>query len=146
MRNSFLGFNIKERKATIFDGGDVPFSGSTLKQIGKGLVAMLSTPELVEESANKYVYITSFTVTQNELLRRFEKLTGDKWTVEHVKTDPIHQESTEKFKKGDRSAIGALIQTAVFSDEKLADFSDRAWDQKLGLPREDLDETLAALL
>lgn len=117
-----------------------------MKTIGKGLVALLSTSELVEQSANKYVFIASFTTTQNETLKVFEKLTGEKWKVEQVSSKPVQKEGLEKLGKGDYSVAGQLIQAAIFSDEGLADVSKRVWNEKLGLPKESLEDTLKAAL
>lgn len=145
-KTGFLGFNPKNKTAKIFDGGDVPFSGTNLRTIGKALVALLSTNELVEESKNEYIYVSSFTTTQNEILRIFESITGEKWKVEHAKTKPIQDDGLAKLGKGDYSAVPGLIQAAIFSDERLGDLGAKVWDQKLGLPKESLEGTLKAAL
>lgn len=117
-----------------------------MRTIGKGLVALLSTPELVEQSANAYVYITSFTTTQNEMLKIFEKLTGEKWKIENVNAKAVQKDALEKFGKGDYSAVRELILAANFSDEGLGDISKLAWNEKLGLPKESMEDTIKAAL
>lgn len=144
LRTGFVGFTSKDREATIYDGGEVPFSATNLKRVGESLVALLSSKELVEESANKYVYVTSFTTTQNKILSIYEKLTGMKWKVNELQAESVLSDGLEKFKSRDFSAVPRLIQAAIFSKETLADFSGKSWDKKLGLPEESLEETIKA--
>jgi hypothetical protein len=144
----FLGFNIKNKAATIWDTGKGAWSGTNLNTIGLALVNLLSDSNLAS-TANKYVYVASHTFTHNEILAAFERLTGEKWTVTHVDSKTSIAESKEKLAKHDHSAVGPLIQAAAFSDDGYGDFRTvpgGLWNEKLGLPKENLDADLKALL
>jgi hypothetical protein len=55
----------------------------------------------------------------------------------------------EKLKNHDYSVIGTLIQAAAFGDQAYGDFEKvrgGVWNGKLGLPSEDLEADLKALL
>lgn len=73
-----VGFNINTKKALILNGGNRAFSTSNLSQIGNAVVAVLLKPE---ETANQFIYVDSFTATQNEILAELEKVTGENWKV-----------------------------------------------------------------
>lgn len=147
LRTGFLNFNIAEKKAKIWDGGDVPFSTTNLSTIGDALVALLSNPKLVEESANKYVFVESFTITQNEVLKTLEKVSDAKWTVEPVDAEARRTEALEKLGKGDFSGVGTLIQAVILSKEGLSDLRPVGlWNDKLGLRKENLEEEVKKVL
>lgn len=112
----------------ILDGGNRPFSTSNLSQIGNAVVAVLSKPD---ETANQFIYIDSFTATQNEILAELEKATGE----------PL-------FAKGDFSGLLMLLKVITFGDGYGSDFGDDAvlGNEKLGLPKQDLVSSVAALV
>jgi len=56
----------------IFDGGNRPFSVTNLSQVANAVVAVLLKPE---DTANQFLYVDSFTATQNEILDVLEKTT-----------------------------------------------------------------------
>ena len=59
-----------------------PSKPSHLAQVSKA-VAVALLPENVASTQNQYVYVHSFTMTQNELLHRLERNTAQKWKVFH---------------------------------------------------------------
>jgi hypothetical protein len=143
----FLGFNLKNKTATIWDSGDAPFTGTNLSTIGAGLVSLLSKD--VDASANKYVYISSHTISQNQLLAGLERVTGEKFTVTHVDSKKSIPENHEKLAKHDYSGVSGLIQAAAFGDGALGDFTKVAgglWNEKLGLAKADLDKDLKVVV
>ncbi|KAE9994810.1 hypothetical protein EG327_000023 [Venturia inaequalis] len=143
----FLGYNIANKTATIWDSGDVPFSGTNLSTIGTGLVALLSKD--VDASANKYVYISSHTVSQNEILAGLEKITGEKFTVTKQDSKKVIEESHKKLGAGDYSVIPPLILAAAYGPDALGDFTKvdgGLWNERLGLAKEDLDASLKAVV
>ena len=46
----------------------------------------MQNPEITE---NQYIYVESFTVTQNEVLGALEKTTGKKWKGTNVDLKPL---------------------------------------------------------
>lgn len=139
-----LGFSLKDKKATIFDSGNEPFTGSNLPFIGSAIAAILKNPEI---TANKYIEIASFITTQNEILKLLEEESGAKWEVEHKKTEDSQRIADEKLAKGDYSSFGDYLKVYLFADGKgqSAKEGDLA-NKELGLPKDDLKETIKAVL
>jgi len=149
LRNGFFGFNIAEKTAMLWDGGDIPVSSTTLKTIAQALVTIFSKPDVLKQTANEFIYIASFTATQNEVLKILETSTGEKWKIKHVQAKPVHTAAFKKFAEGDDSlpVIADLVLSSAFSAERLNDFrSVGLWNDKLGLPKEDLEEEIKTAL
>jgi len=139
-----LGFNLKDKKATIFDSGNEPFTGSNLPFIGQTIAAVLKHPE---QTANKYIEVASLTTSQNEILKALEEESGAKWAVEHKKTDDSQKIADEKLAKGDYSSFGDYLKVYLFADGKGQSPKEGALANKeLGLPTEDLKATVKAAL
>ncbi|OJJ72204.1 hypothetical protein ASPBRDRAFT_125397 [Aspergillus brasiliensis CBS 101740] len=150
LKTGFLGFNLQSHEATIYDDGTIPFSVSTLAQIGRSLVAILQNPDV---TANHYVYVESFTVTQKQVLGALEKATGQDWKVTDVELKPLIEESAERFKGGDFSAVRILLLAAGlarFPDGSYGDWEKvvdgGSWNERLGIKKEDLDEVVGGLV
>ena len=139
-----VGFNINTQEALILDGGMKAFSASNLSQIGNAVVAVLSKPE---ETANQFIYIDSFTATQNEILAEFEKTTGEKWKVTESTTEACLTEGQALFAKGDFSGLLLLLKVIILGEGYGSDFTKDAvlGNEKLGLPDQDLAFTAVAL-
>ncbi|GME30392.1 NmrA-like protein [Neofusicoccum parvum] len=141
LKVGFLGFNLAEKKATLWDGGEAEFAVSNLSTIGKALVALLSSGTAFDKSKNEYVYIASHVVNQKQVLASLEKATGSKWTVAgDVDVDARVKETNEKLAKGDFSSATDLILAATFGKKKQLGTFPKYWNDELGLPKEDLDE------
>lgn len=140
-----VGFNINTKEALIYDGGNRAFSTSNLSQIGNAVVAVLSKPE---ETANQYIYVDSFTATQNEILAEFEKASGEKWKVTESTTEAAKTEGQALFAKGAFAGLMLLLQVIVLGEDYGSDFTKIAelGNKKLGLPDQGLKTTVAALV
>jgi hypothetical protein len=142
---------LKNQSVKLWDGGNgpgnTPVSESNLAQIGRALVAILS-PGHLTETKNKYVYIESHTLTQNEILAALEKVSGKKWTVtDTIKTEDVIPAELEKFKNGDYSSVPPLILSAIYYKSALGDSRKTGlWNERLGLPKEDLEEDIKRIL
>lgn len=75
--------------------GNVEYEAANVAQIARATVATLS-PQHFEETKNKYIYVNSFTLTQNQVLGAPEKATGVKFEVEHKKTEDVANEGLAK--------------------------------------------------
>lgn len=152
-----MGWNLPARQATIFDGGDVEYEATTMPHIGRAVVAILS-PENFEKTANTFVYVNSFTLTQKMVLATLEKLTGDKFEVIHstaksITDDGIAAYDSGKARIGDQgletaNASGNIITGAFYGNGNLNNYSRSPglWNERLGLPQEDIETTLRAVL
>lgn len=134
LKQSFLRIDLKNHKATIFDGGDKPTALTYLSTVGAAIVATLQKPS---ETANKYLYIADYKATQNELLAAAEKATGKKFEVTEASASALYKESLDKFNQGDYSGIPGLLQSAIFSGEDIFDYIENKGldNEKLGLPK-----------
>lgn len=97
LTSGLLQFDIATRKARIFDGGDIKWSTTTLETIATAVVKVLQKEE---ETKNRMLYIQSFCITQNEVLRSLERITGQNWEVEQRDSTTYIKalkETVEKF-------------------------------------------------
>jgi hypothetical protein len=144
MKVGFNGFNLADKSVTIFDGGNTKFSATNLHTIGVALIKALEKPE---ESKNQYIYLSGFNTTQNEILGLAEKITGAKWTVKHVVSKEHLANGRAKVEKGDYTGILDLLQVATFGEEQIGLFDPaKLWNEKLGLPKDDLEKSIRAAL
>lgn len=105
---------------------------------------MLKHPE---ETANKYLQVASFVTTQNEVLSLLKEETGTKWTVEKKNTADSQKLANEKLAKGDYSAFGDYLKAILLGDGKgTSPKESELANKELGLPKEDLRETVKAVL
>lgn len=107
MNSGFMGYNVKEQKASFFNGGKDRWSTTTMHSIGLAVKNALLVPEA---TVNRYLFIDSFTVSQNEVLASFEKATGTKWAVEQVDAEEMKKSGLEKMSKGNFSGAMCLIR------------------------------------
>ncbi|KFY35868.1 hypothetical protein V494_05520 [Pseudogymnoascus sp. VKM F-4513 (FW-928)] len=140
-----VGFNIHTKEALIFDDGNRRFSTTNLSQLGNAVVAVLSKPAA---TANQYLYIDSFTASQNEILAALEAETGAKWTVTTSTTDAAVAEGQALFAKGDFSGLLLLLKANFLGEGYGSDFTKDAKlsNELLGLPDQSLAITVKALV
>lgn len=101
-----------------------------------------------EETANRYLFIDSFTVSQNEVLASFEKATGAKWAAEQVDAEEMKKAGLEKLSKGDFSGAMSLIRyinCVTGHGGNYAEYETTA-NNLLSLPKESLDEAVAKII
>lgn len=145
MKSGFMGYNIKEHKATIYNHGNDTWSTSTLATIGLAVKNAMLIPE---ETANQYLYIDSFTVSQNQVLACFEKATGTKWEATHVDAEEEKRTGFEKMSKGDFSGAMSLIRYINCVDGHGGNYIEyrKSANGLLSLPKQTLDEVMAEIL
>lgn len=139
------GFKIHTKEALILDGGSRAFSATKLSQVGNAVVAVLSK---AEETANKYIYIHSFTATQNEILAELENETAVKWTVTESTTEKTKTEGQELLAKGDFAGVLPLLKTIFHGEGYGSDFTKDAVlnNVMLGLPDQNLAWTISSII
>lgn len=141
----FGGLDVGARTVTIYDGGDVPYEATNLDQVGRAIAKSLGRPELTR---NQYVYVNSFTVTQNEVLRGLERLTGEKFAVSQSTVGDLWQGGAAQLKEGRPQGLLAMIAGTIYGKGGLANYSATKglWNERIGLAQEDLGETLKSLI
>lgn len=140
---TFIGFNSATKTATLIDDGRSSFIATNLIQIARAIIKTLEQPE---KTKNQHIYVSSFLTSQKEILEAAEKITGEKWTVENVNGQEMHAGALAKLSQQDFSGIFDLLKSAIFGDFGVADFSSKLWNDKLGLPKEDFEESLKTSL
>lgn len=145
MTSGLMGFDIKDRKASIVGHGNDTWSSTMRETIGLAVKNAMMVPE---KTANRYMYIDSFTVSQNQVLASFEKVTGEKWAVTHVDAEELKKDGVEKMGKGDFSGAMSLLKYISCVDGHGANYMNYAdgADELLELPKQNLDEVLAAFV
>lgn len=141
----FIGFHFGEKSATILDDGTANFSATNLHTIALSIIKALEKPEL---SKNQYVYVSGIQTSQKQFLDAAEKITGEKWNVTYVSSQDHIADGRAMAQKDGYYGIQNLIQGVTFgSEEQLGDLTPEGlWNEKLGLPRDDLETTLRAAL
>jgi hypothetical protein len=139
----FHGFDLANKRANIYDGGDARYSSTNLHTIALAVIRALEKPDLTK---NQYVYVSGIDTTQNEILAALEKITGQKWSVTHGTTKELLANGNAKIAKGDYSGILDLLQAVTFGAEEELGYLKTAkeWNEKLGLPKDDLEKAIRA--
>ncbi|KAH7110930.1 hypothetical protein EDB81DRAFT_830981 [Dactylonectria macrodidyma] len=139
-----FGFDVRKESATIFDSGNEPFTAMTIQSIGKPVVASL---DKFDETKNRYIGISSLTVTQNEVLAAFEKQLGRPWNVTRKDTKEVLAEAKQKMAKGDFKGgyVGFMI-AQMFEDNAGRAAVDGRDNLILGTPQETLEDLVKLIL
>lgn len=144
-----MGFDVPTARATVYDGGDVPYEVTTVEKIGEAVAAALS-PENKGETRNQRVFVNSFTLTQNRLLPVLEKVTGRRWTVLEDSIVGLKERIGKEngwFHGGERAIAAELLTACLRGEEGMNLFSrdERVgglWNERLGLREEGLEEAV----
>ncbi|KAJ5211184.1 hypothetical protein N7491_011004 [Penicillium cf. griseofulvum] len=147
----WFGFTIKDRKVTFFDDGTRIIGVSTWDQCGRALAALLSLPEsgsapALADFKNKEVPINSFRVSQRDILDSLHRVLGttdSDWEITHESVAKRLADGAEEMAKGDVRGFAKVLYGNVLSPtNEMGDFAGimELANDKLGLPKEDLDE------
>ncbi|KAJ5690868.1 oxidoreductase CipA [Penicillium macrosclerotiorum] len=104
--------NLKGPSTAVYDGGDVPFSTTTLRGIGRAVVGVLKRPE---QTKNRHIYVAEANVTQNQLLNWSGK--GDQLERTPVKTEDLEKQAYEALQQSPPDIptfARNLIRRAIF--------------------------------
>lgn len=87
-----VGFvmNVRDKRINLYDGGDRPFSTTTLATVGRAVVGVLRHPR---ETENRVVFVHDTAITPKKLAAMGKKATGgaEGWKEEVVSTDDLLQ-------------------------------------------------------
>jgi hypothetical protein len=149
------GFDFKNRTVTFYDDGTTRLNTSTWPQISRSVANLLGLKVLPDDRndkslcldnfRNKFVYISSFTINQKEMFDSVLRVTGaspNDWKVTHVPVKEYYQGGVEQLQSGDRTGFVKLLYSRMFFPDLAGNHgATRGLDNdKLGLPKEDLDE------
>ena len=148
------GFDFKNRKVTLFDEGTAPINTSTWEQCGRAVASLLSLKVLPDDEhdeslclskfKNAPVYISSFHVSQRDMLDSVIRVTGTSekdWQVSHEDSKQRYQDGHNELKQGNMMGFAKLLYTRIFYPDGTGSFQSRVTlhNDGLGLPKEDLD-------
>ncbi|KAF7552453.1 hypothetical protein G7Z17_g4294 [Cylindrodendrum hubeiense] len=150
------GFDVANKKVTFFDDGNTRINMSTLSLCGKTIVGLLSLKELPEDEndlsptisqwRNKPIYVSSFLVSQREMLDSLQRVTGttDKdWTIDHEESKARWERGVKMMQGGERIGFTIAMYTRTFFPNGDGDFQSRNGldNEVLGLTQEeDIDD------
>ena len=141
LATGFLHYDLDGRRALIFDGGEVGFSATTTETVALAVVAVLRLEAATED---RMLYIQSFRVTQNEVLRSLERVVGgERWRVEYVASERFIRETQEILEKDpeDAEAWERMVSVVGIVDANWEGQKDFA-NGLLGVGGEDLDQVV----
>lgn len=146
----WFGFTIAERKVTFFDEGKTAINVSTWDQCGRALAALLSLPisgasPCVEDWKNKSVYIASFRVSQRDMLDSVHRVLGTTdadWKITFEGSEERYSRGMKELQAGDQMGFARAMYSRIFFPQGDGDYESMHGlaNEKLGLPKEDLDE------
>lgn len=126
--------DVKNRRATLFNGGDVAFSATTLSDIAKAVVGVV---EHQDETANRLIFVQSARMTQNQLIQYAKDKDGEEWTTTIKSTEEVRKEVFEELGKSDGSdmetALVGQCYVAMFTTEYGCDFAGRLDNDIVGV-------------
>lgn len=143
--NGVWGFSVSDRTATIFDTGEARFDSTTIPAMVQSVVSVLQRPA---DSANKYLQIRSFTVSQSEILAALEDITQSKWSVSYVDAESLRQEGWKLLAGGNpKQGIESIVRGALFQGQKDISVSqDALANKQLGLETTNLRDYLESMV
>lgn len=146
LKVGFLGFNLEEKSVRLFDSGEAKFATTTLKTVSQALVSVLAA-DMYQKTKNKYIFACSFVITQKELLARLEHITGAQWHVsQDVDVEARVREAHQQLAQGDYSSVVDLLLSVSYGKKYSLGTHEKYCDNMLGLPKDDLNESLTLVL
>jgi uncharacterized protein YbjT (DUF2867 family) len=144
MGMGFFGLDPATKTAKIFRDGRSVITTTNLRTVGEAVVRIL---ERQEETRNLFVTVNSFQTTQLELLETAEKITGQKWEIEHVDVNKHLAEGNEMIASGNFYGMMNQLQGLCFGDEGLGNLeSEGFWNERLGMGQDSMEDSLRAVL
>ncbi|CEI62538.1 hypothetical protein FVEN_g5080 [Fusarium venenatum] len=147
LANGFLGYDIKNRTAKVWDEGNKRFTLTNEKQLAQAIISTLQHPE---ETRNRYLYVYSVVTTQNEILNSLEQATGEKWNVERTTTDAEVTEARKRLGAGDFSGGFILVHATTYGNTHglRANYAEEesSGNRVLGLGTDSVDEIVRKMV
>ncbi|KIM21338.1 hypothetical protein M408DRAFT_333535 [Serendipita vermifera MAFF 305830] len=143
--HQFLGFDIPNKKATIYSGGNARINTTNLDTIGAAVAAILANPS---QYKNKFIRISDFHVSQNEILSILEAETGSKFSIEEVDVDKLKEDSGRGLAAGEwnDANIYGVVKGSIFGSNSSANWGPSDDTEGLGIPKKDLRTELKKLI
>lgn len=93
-----IGVDLQNKTIKLFDSGNQTVATTNLPFVADAVVAVLQREE---QTANKFVSVAEFIITQNQVHKVVEEVTGAKFDVINFKTADLEKAGHEALAKGD---------------------------------------------
>ncbi|KAF7556467.1 hypothetical protein G7Z17_g1399 [Cylindrodendrum hubeiense] len=114
LENLSLGFDIRNKIAEIADSGNERFQTSNLSFVARVVVEVLGNPD---QTADRYITIASFNISQREILALVEDISGEKWTLSPYRVDEAQKIAEKALERGDfENAFFPLLHGRLLRD------------------------------
>ena len=123
----------KTHSGTLWNGGDVPFSTTTMKSIGQAVVGVV---EHLPETKNRPVYVNDTITTQNKLIAYAKEKDGKEWDTTTKTTKAIYDESLQELQSGGnigKAMVGFILSGIFGGEETGSSFKGRDDSELLGV-------------
>ena len=146
-----FGFDFERRTVTFYDEGEVKIMTSTWTQTARAIARVLALPvtsssELsIAQLENSQVLVTSHHVSQRDMLDSVLRVTGAKqsgWTITHEGAKARFGRGMQMLRSGNFEGFGIAMYARAFFPDDPMDHEATAMNAALGLPREDLDDSM----
>lgn len=152
------GFDFETKSVSFFDDGKTLVSMSTFAQVGRAVAALLSLPiqpeggdkaRCLEHFRNQNVYVSSFTVSQTDILASVLRVTGTNlqdWTISNESSSKRYETGLKEVKGGVMTGFAKMMFSRVFYPDGPGNYEKirGTSNELLGLPKESLDEATEA--
>lgn len=128
-----LFVDFKAETTPYYDGGDRPFSTTTLATIARAVVGVL---QHVDETKNRVVFVHDTVTTQKKIIDIAEKLApGRKWTTVPVSTADLEAAAQANYAKGkvDLGSLMGMLIRVIFGEGYGGEFEE-VDNELLGIP------------
>jgi hypothetical protein len=108
--SSFYGIDIAAKKVVFYDDGETKMNTSTWELCGNAVAGIVGLPieELETKWRNKSFYVSSFRVSQREMLESVQRVLGQgegEWGVEYQTSKERFEQSMKEMREGDHMAF-----------------------------------------
>ena len=153
--SSTYGFDFENRTVTFFDDGNTHINTTTWSQTGRAVAKLLSLKVLPDDAndksaclhafRNQCVYVSSFNITQKEILdsvMRVTDTTFKEWKVTYEPVTERYKAGMEEFRSGNMLGFAKMLYARSFYPDQGANYeaTKGLHNDTLGPPKDDLDE------
>jgi len=151
-----FGFDFGNKHVIFLDRGEKRIQTTTFPQVGRAVAALLGLKLVPENETdqepylsmwkNRFVRVNSFYVSQKDMFQSILRVTGSSgsdWDIGYEPVKDRFEKANAALQNGDSSAFLKTIYSRIFYPE-LGEQSME--NQKLGLPKEDLDQFTAVAI
>jgi PIN domain nuclease of toxin-antitoxin system len=115
-----------------------------LPVVAKALVAIL---EQAQGTENQYVFISSFSVSTQEIFEVVNALDDHEWTIKHSRAEDVLAQGQRRVANGDFAGIKDVTRSVAFGEAAVVDLrSNGLWDARLKLPEVTLEQAVRDIL